>query len=816
MEEKLKKSIESLNLDKKQLEEAILEEKDSKNLDEFKKDLEKVINELKEKENKLNLLENEKQVEITINTLKQRKSEYLKELENTNDQRIKNEILIDLEKIDEELNSNEKKYKDLRIALNQEYDESKSEYGSNWSKGWEDTEKEEGTESAHYGPQQEDNFQSPAVIDQKETEKSTSINKDSVEFSPATVNKNLPIRSFWEIYNDTKTEHCGTIGRMIYQMAHMNILPRNEDTVHQLLSIVTIPGKLVIKPLAFIANKINGTDRKMQIFRDNLNSLSDEEFKVLTESADKINDENIKAAYDVDYLSPNFMKQHKTDNLYLDAVREKMAEKSYEFVNKCNEKIKEAEQRIEELSNKKDITLEEIEEIKECNQSIIDNKKMAEKSSDELKLFETGAKEKSSAFRNISGWIAGKFNPDTREEDNKMAELARKRRGEANLGKSIDTTKTSKEMRDFEKEQTNILGREHGILGNIRNRIDIGKYSVESPVEMMDKGQQTKGRLLFTNIAIGVAVANFVEHIKNQMRVDKAVADHNASVNKTNEYDSNLKSENGTVNNGIDKELIERAKQDVTATKVAGGKGIGEYSNLDRNGMEGWSKGLGTEQYKQYDQWLHSQNPQDLGEAVKFYDAAKSNAMNWQTTYANAHPQFDYSPYLASLGKSDSQAVVELFEKLDKLDASQITGTVKAAMQESMPNVDLSDGALWALIGAIGAKYAQVVGKERQNVSNKINEPKEEVEEEKVEQETEKEEEPKTIEGEEQKLLVDKELEKSENDNDNDEKENEVEEKKEEEKLNNQVEEIRNLGNKEVEQKIEDIKNANKDNENER
>ena len=64
-------------------------------------------------------------------------------------------------------------------------------------------------------------------------------------------NKNLPIRSFWEIYNDTCTEHVGSIANAINKLAHMQTITyffnKNEDTVHKILNIIPTPFKIILK-----------------------------------------------------------------------------------------------------------------------------------------------------------------------------------------------------------------------------------------------------------------------------------------------------------------------------------------------------------------------------------------------------------------------------------------------------------------------------------------------------------------------------------------------------------------------------------------
>lgn len=545
----------------------------------------------------------------------------------------------------------------------------------------------------------------------------------SIPPKPQKENK-LPVRSFWEIYNDTKTEHCGTIGRMMYQMAHMPILPNEkEDTMHKLLSLVTIPAKLVMKPFAYVGNKIANTDDKMNTFRENINNLSPEEFAVLTKSPQEVNQifqRDIKASYDNDYLNPNFMKQHKSNNLYLDAVRERMTAETNQTVELVNNALVEINQNIENLINTENRTPEQENALNNYMQLKTVAENQARQSVDELKTFENGAKEKSSMFRNISGWFLGKFNPDTREADEKMAELSKQRRETAEQGEISEIAKNTNEMNKFEKEQTNIKK----ILWNPNNKIDIGTYSIESPVELLDKGPQTKGKLLFANIAMGTAIMNFVEHFKNQARVDNAINEHNQDIANTNAQNQNLNTENA--NNNINSDLINRAKEDVINTKTAAAHAGGEYANLDKNGIDiGWSEATKTQAYKDADDLLHATTTKvdtshSLKDATDFFENVKKSAIPIHEKYATAHGEFDYSGYINALENTDSSAIVELFNKLGN---GNIQSTVDAAMQSNMTGIDLNNLSGIFMAALAGAKLAETIQKENElnkNINKEI------------------------------------------------------------------------------------------------
>ena len=119
----------------------------------------------------------------------------------------------------------------------------------------------------------------------------------------------MPTRSFWEIYNDTCTEHIGSIEHNIYKMAHMSILPpKKEDVLHKVLSGVLIPLKAPMKLLAKIPSKIMKTNEKIEEMKTKVDNLSSLDFQVLVQPPERVNkmfNEHIKLLHALAALGEN-------------------------------------------------------------------------------------------------------------------------------------------------------------------------------------------------------------------------------------------------------------------------------------------------------------------------------------------------------------------------------------------------------------------------------------------------------------------------------------------------------------------------------
>ena len=82
--------------------------------------------------------------------------------------------------------------------------------------------------------------------------------KNHIKPSPHSNPQNLPIRSFWEIYNDTCTEHVGSIARFIRGVSKWRPSPEKHDTnIGKALSYCGRPFAFAIRwGLAKLPNKI--------------------------------------------------------------------------------------------------------------------------------------------------------------------------------------------------------------------------------------------------------------------------------------------------------------------------------------------------------------------------------------------------------------------------------------------------------------------------------------------------------------------------------------------------------------------------------
>ena len=562
-----------------------------------------------------------------------------------------------------------------------------------------------------------------------------------------TPNSNLPVRSFWEIYDETCTEHCGTIAAKIHGLAHMKLRTEG-DTVQKVLGFLPMLGKAVIKGPAFLLNKALGTDRKYEALRQNVESLSTEEFEVLTEGAEIAEK---KDARDTDYLNPTFMKQNKVNDLYLNAVYERYKRQRSEEIARKNEIIsaldqsisvvydrgvnsltKEQQERYNELRNigPSYLTLEETDELYSLQNEIVKSMNDEDKrylnelgilreinisegneASHKERLFFEGMRAKSSARRNIKGWILGKFNPDNREFNHRMAELSKKRREAMQKGDQTMVTNLSRQMTNEQLASTYIKQ----VGKNQHNKIDKGDTSIDSgsPCELLDAGEQNKGRLLLTNLALGTAILRTYEILHNNAVINA----QKAEIARGNAENSNIPyHETRTVASEGD---ISAAAQEYANTKISGAHGIGEYAHLDKiSGKRDWPSGLGTNEYRAGDDALHaftSNAAERVGQTTSSIEVARIGADTWnkvveraksvQEQYAGRHTNYDYTGYLQSLSSSNNgNAMINLLERLGD-GTVNVSGTVRGtAIKDLLDNLSLkADYATLATLGAVTA-----------------------------------------------------------------------------------------------------------------
>ena len=501
--------------------------------------------------------------------------------------------------------------------------------------------------------------------------------------------KNLPVRSFWEIYNDTCTEHVGSIAHTINKLAHMKILPaKQEDTVHKVLSGILVPLKFVAKPLAKIPNAIMGTDKKIKEMQENIDGLKLAEFQVLVQSPEKVNEmfnAHVKDTFDRDYLDPQFMKQYKVNGAYLDTVRARLGRERGTAISYYTQQAQDAHTRMQELEEvgKDNWTPEQTNEYNQMveiyQQSVDEGKKFQR----ELDTFDEGAKKKSSSYRNISGWFLAKFNPDNRDENAQMAELSKTRRETARVGDRTGVNALTGQMQQFSRDNTELKG-------GRKNYIDRGSYSIESPVEALDRGPQTKGRLLLTNIAVLSSAAGLFKQMSDNRINREAVEAHNQHLQGVNQQNQNFQvSGQAKVS---DSPTAPQAEEAITRQTVEAGWNRAERGDLDATNWDmgsayhirdAQSHADGTQAAATADSYLQQGNNLDaLKTATDYYTKVQNANRSDIANYMSTHSQHDYAAF--SFGDSaDMAKVYDFFAN----GVVPYDTTVNGVMAEMMPSL---------------------------------------------------------------------------------------------------------------------------------
>ena len=504
--------------------------------------------------------------------------------------------------------------------------------------------------------------------------------------------KNLPVRSFWEIYNDTCTEHVGSIAHTINKLAHMKILPaKQEDTVHKVLSGILVPLKFVAKPLAKIPNAIMGTDKKIKEMQENIDGLKLAEFQVLVQSPEKVNEmfnAHVKDTFDRDYLDPQFMKQYKVNGAYLDTVRARLGRERGTAISYYTQQAQDAHTRMQELEEvgKDNWTPEQTNEYNQMveiyQQSVDEGKKFQ----GELDTFDEGAKKKSSSYRNISGWFLAKFNPDNREENAQMAGLSKARREMARQGNRTEVNAITGQMQQLARDNTDLKGGQ-------KNYIDRGQYSIESPVEALDRGPQTKGRLLLTNIAVLSSAAGLFKQMSDNRINREAVEAHNQHLQGVNQQNQNFQvSGQAKVS---DSPTAPQAEEAITRQTVEAGWNRAERGDLDATNWDmgsayhtrdAQSHADGAQAAATADSYLQQGNNLDaLKTATDYYTKVQNANRSDIANYMSTHSQHDYAAF--SFGDSaDMAKVYDFFAN----GVVPYDTTVNGVMAEMMPS--LRDG----------------------------------------------------------------------------------------------------------------------------
>ena len=524
---------------------------------------------------------------------------------------------------------------------------------------------------------------------------------------------NLPIRSFWEIYDSTYTQHVGSIANAINKTAHMKILPsKDEDTLQKVLNVGLIPFKAAMKLASFIPNKILGTDRKLAEMQENIDELSVEDFQVLVQSPEKVNEmfgAHIKDRFDRDYLDPQFMKHYKVNNAYLDVVRSRLGRERGEAINLYNQNAINAEIRMRELEEVGEENWTPEQEIEYRNSVGIYQKCVAEgkKLQAELDSFDEGAKKKSSSYRNISGWLLAKFNPDNREQNAEMAELSKARREAAQIGDATRVSSITGKMQRKAREHTKLRG-------GRKNYIDIGAYSMEGPIETLDRGPQNKGRLLLSNVAIISSAMGLANQVKENIANRQMVETHNQQLGQVNQANQNIQVSGQAKVSGS--QSAEQAQEAITRQTVNAGFNQAERANLEANGFSFGGN------YHKNDITVHADatraatdaenllkqgdNLGALKTATNYYTKVQRDSQASVANYMASHPQHDYTAY--SFGSTaDMSKVVDFFVNGTVPYQTNINGALAGLMPSLKEGIDINAAIF---VGANALYQAQKEG----------------------------------------------------------------------------------------------------------
>jgi len=522
-------------------------------------------------------------------------------------------------------------------------------------------------------------------------------------------NTNLPVRSFWEIYSETNSEHANNLAIKLHNFAHMKIVPpKDEDTVTKLLSGIAIPVKCLLKLGASIPNKLLGTDKKLKKMQENIDNLSPEEFQVLVsnpEEANKLFGQKVKDSFDKDYLDPQFMKQYKVNELYLKAVGARLTRERTAGIQYYSELKKQCDARLADLDSiSQSRTLTPSEQIEYDNLTTMQQQYVEEgkKLREEIDKFNDGVKKKSSAFKNIRGWFLGKFNPNNQKENEKMALLSKERREAAAKGDKSQVSKKTNEMSNFAKQQTNIKDAK---IVNIK--LDRGAYSIEKPIEMLNKGPETKGRLLLSNAAVIISAIDLVNQIRDAKNMQAQIDEHNAQINDANAKNTDIKYSGEMKHSDLDG--AKGAQEGIAKNTVEGTWNRNERANLDANNWKTSSSG-----YKAGDLITHADGAKYAKEvqdaiargdaegalriAVEYFqkNATKDEAAS--RAYAQTH-KYDYTPINFD-GTKDMQNILDFFS-----GTSYYNGSVSGVTISTLNGINNGVNPLAAIFAGANMMY---------------------------------------------------------------------------------------------------------------
>lgn len=531
---------------------------------------------------------------------------------------------------------------------------------------------------------------------------------------------NLPVRSFWEIYNDTCTEHIGGLGMFLYNMSHAPVWANPKDDVGSLVAngFMIIPKSILkgVSALAYgITYPFHRTGRKIEAMQERIEQLSDAEFEVLVSSPSQMartfGNRDLKADLDVDFLGPQFNKQNKVNDGYLIAASPRFERTRRAAIEATNARITTLEQENRDLdrrvANGETLTAAEQDQYVANSRTISALKERGKEISDSLKTFKIGREEKTSSFKNIRGWFLAAFNPDNRNYNAEMAKLSEARREAIAEGNLYGASQLDTRMKNLSRSESRVL------FDGTRMAIDIGKTSIESHVETTDRGKNTRGRDILSGAALMGAAANLTIQAIKTMEVNDAIAAHNQDIATANAQNANLhvsgQAQVGKLQ-GQDQAMESLAKMQTEHVQTHA-----EIQNLAQNN---WA--LGSQGYKAGDAITHATAAQckqqvdhfisigrpdlALQESKKFLAGVANNpaAQNGVQTYVQTHP-FDYTAWDYNLGH-DSKNVTDFMTGLSA-QTVPFSATVSGNMVNALAGIERGIDPLAAILASANAMH---------------------------------------------------------------------------------------------------------------
>ena len=397
------------------------------------------------------------------------------------------------------------------------------------------------------------------------------------------------------------------------------------------------------------------------------------------------------------------MKQYKVNNAYLDVVRTRLGRERGAAIELYNAKAESAYNRMNELEKigKENWTEEQRKEYNAEIDVYTKCVKEGKKCVAELDTFDEGAKKKSSAYRNISGWFLAKFNPDNREANEKMAKLAKARREAVEQGKGNEANEYTKKMEDELRNNTEIVGGK-------RNFLDRGIFSFEGPVEFLNRGQQTKGRLLLTDLAIITsAIKAFTQSRENDAN-NQIIEEHNNHLKQVNKANTNIKV-NGEAKIS-DSPQASETEETIARQTIEAGWNKAERGNLSQSN---WNMQDNT--YIQNDLQSHAEAAQAsndaaalIGEgkhlgalktATDYFSKVKTSSTPSTAAHVAKYTQNDYTAFEFG-SEADMAKVYEFFANGTVPYTTNITATMAELLPRLQDGVDYT-GVIFAGVNAL-------------------------------------------------------------------------------------------------------------------